>query len=202
MSGLFITLEGGEGAGKSTQIKALKTRLENSGKHVTVTREPGGSDGAEHVRRLLVEGDVHRWDPITETLLLFAARRDHMLKTIQPALDEGEWVLCDRFYDSTYAYQGYGHGLHTGFIDTVRAASIGSFTPYLTFILDVPVEIGLTRVAVQQRYERMDKAFHERLRQGYLDIARKEPQRCVVINAALPADAVEEAIWDVIKKRL
>lgn len=202
MSGLFITLEGGEGAGKTTQIQRLKMRLQDMGKTVSVTREPGGSMGAEAIRKLLVEGETHKWDALTETLLLFAARRDHLEKTIQPALDQGEWVLCDRFFDSTYAYQGYGLGLPLDVIDTIRTAAIGAFKPYLTFLLDVPVETGLARVTVQQRYERMDTLFHNNMRHGFLELAQKNSQRIVVIDASQPADMVEQAMWDVIKKRL
>lgn len=200
--GLFITLEGGEGAGKTTQIRRLQARLEKHGHSVIITREPGGSQGAEQIRKLLVEGETLRWDSITECLLLFAARRDHIKKTIAPALAAGQTVISDRFYDSTYAYQGFGQGLEREIIDAIRMASIGNFKPDMTLLLDLPVDIGLGRAAVQQRYERMGQNFHEKLRQGFLQLAAAEPERFTIINANNDVNAVEEAIWEAVKKRL
>ncbi|MBY0429416.1 MAG: dTMP kinase [Alphaproteobacteria bacterium] len=194
-NGRFITLEGGEGAGKTTQITRLKTRLENAGKKVITTREPGGSAGAEAIRKLLVEGDTHRWDSMTEALLLFAARRDHVEKVILPALQKGEWVISDRFYDSSVAYQGYGQGLPLATLDSLRKLSIGDLKPDMTFILDLPVEVGLKRAAVEQRYERMGIPFHEKLRAGFLEIAKAEPARVKVIDASGVVEAVENAIY-------
>lgn len=194
-TGRFITLEGGEGAGKTTQITRLKTRLEAAGKKVITTREPGGSAGAEAIRKLLVEGDTHRWDSMTEALLLFAARRDHVEKVIRPALEKGEWVISDRFYDSSVAYQGYGQGLPLATLDSLRKLSIGDLKPDVTLILDLPVDVGLKRAAVEQRYERMGIPFHEKLRAGFLEIAKAEPTRVKVIDASGTVDAVENAIY-------
>lgn len=208
----FVTLEGGEGAGKSTQITRLAQHLEACGIAVTTTREPGGSEGAEDIRRLLVEGTPGRWDGETEALLHFAARRDHLVRTIWPALADGSWVLCDRFADSTMAYQGYGHGLDRSVIDTLYRLAVGDFRPDLTLILDLPVETGLARAgarndaisdraAAEDRYERMDRAFHQRLRDGFLDIARREPARCVVIDAGRAADAIAADICAIVAAR-
>src|ERR1043166_7844182 len=146
--GKFITFEGGEGAGKSTQAGRLKARLEETGKRVVLTREPGGSEGAEAIRKLLVEGETHRWDALTEVFLLSAARRDHVLKTIRPALTRGQWVICDRFYDSTAAYQGYGQGVKLSVIDQLRRKAINRLQPDLTLLLDMPVETGLARAGI------------------------------------------------------
>lgn len=191
----FITLEGGEGAGKTTQIVRLKARLEAAGKKVVTTREPGGSAGAEAIRKLLVEGDTHRWDSMTEALLLFAARRDHVEKVILPAIRKGEWVISDRFYDSSVAYQGYGQGLPLATLNSLRKLSIGDLKPDITFILDLPVDVGLKRAAVEQRYERMGIPFHEKLRAGFLEIAKAEPARVKVIDASGAVEAVENAIY-------
>lgn len=193
--GTFITLEGGEGAGKTTQIARLKNRLEALGKKVITTREPGGSAGGEAIRKLLVEGDTHRWDALTEAMLLFAARRDHVEKVIAPALARGDWVISDRFYDSSTAYQGYGQGLELSKLDELRKLSIGELKPDVTFILDLPVEVGLKRAAVEQRYERMGTAFHEKLRQGFLTLAKAESGRIKVIDATQTVEVVENAIF-------
>ncbi|NDE90854.1 MAG: dTMP kinase [Alphaproteobacteria bacterium] len=200
--GIFITLEGGEGAGKTTQIQRLKNKLESAGKKVVTTREPGGSAGAEAIRKLLVEGDTHRWDPMTEAMLLYAARRDHVEKSVAPALARGEWVISDRFYDSSTAYQGYGQGLSLSILDELRKLSIGDLKPDVTFILDLPVEVGLKRAAVEQRYERMGIPFHEKLRQGFLAIAKAEPARVKLVDANQPVEAVETAIWKIIQETL
>ena len=203
--GKFITFEGGEGSGKSTQIQPLAGALTAAGIMVTVTREPGGAPGAEQIRTLLVNGDTGRWDPMSEALLHYAARREHLRHAILPALAEGRWVLCDRFADSTMAYQGYGHGLGRAVIAALHAAVVGDLAPDLTLILDLPVETGLARAASRggaDRYERMDRAFHQRLREGFLDIARREPARCAVIDAAAPADRVEAAIRTAVRDRL
>lgn len=204
--GRFITFEGGEGAGKSTQLKKLVEALTLAGIEVVSTREPGGSKGAEAIRALLVTGDVDRWDAETEALLHTAARRDHLARTVWPALERGAWVVCDRFADSTLAYQGYGHGLSVDFIRNLTRLAIGGFAPDLTLILDLPVEEGLKRAVgrggAEDRYERMGTAFHERLRQGFLDIARQEPDRCAVIDATQDADTVHQAILARVKSRL
>ena len=183
----FITLEGGEGAGKSTQARRLAAALRGAGLDIIETREPGGSPGAEEIRRLLTAGEPARWSPMAETLLHFAARADHVRRTIRPALAAGRWVCCDRFADSTMAYQGYGHGIDRDFIARLAVAVLGDLRPDLTLIFDLPVEQGLARAAArsghEDRYEKMDRNFHEALRRGFLDIAGQDPQRCVVIDA-------------------
>lgn len=197
--GAFITLEGGEGSGKSTQSRLLCAALAARGVAVTQTREPGGSPEAEAIRALLVEGATDRWDPMSEALLLFAARREHLRRTIEPALAAGSWVVCDRFGDSTVAYQGYAHGLGANTIETLAEIAIGRVKPDLTLILDLPVEIGLDRAKAREpgredRFERMGHAFHERLRQGFREIARQEPERCTVIDATQTIDAIHAEI--------
>jgi len=204
-AGKFITFEGGEGAGKSTQIKRLASALENSGLSVTSTREPGGSPGAETIRGLLLDTAAD-WDAPTEALLHFAARADHFTTRIAPALRNGDWVICDRFADSTRAYQGYGLGLSMEAIETLYRVALGEFAPDLTVILDVPVEIGMQRMNARDgdpdRYERMDIAFHERLRQGFLDIAGNNPDRCEVIDANADIEIVTARIFDCVARRL
>jgi len=206
--GRFITLEGGEGAGKTTQLRRLADALRADGHDVLSTREPGGSAGAEEIRALIVSGEPGRWDPVTEALLLYAARRDHLERTIRPALAAGRWVLCDRFADSTMAYQGYGHGLGRAAVEDLHRTAIGDFRPDLTLILDLPVETGLRRAAeragqgtAEDRFERMGRAFHQRLRDGFLDIARQDPDRCRVIDADRDADAVAADLIAAVRDR-
>ncbi|HUL10302.1 MAG TPA: dTMP kinase [Candidatus Acidoferrum sp.] len=204
--GRFITLEGGEGAGKSTQIKLLAARLRERGIDVVQTREPGGATGAERIRELLVKGDADRWTPIAETLLHYAARADHLDRTIRPALAAGRWVICDRFADSTTAYQGYGHGVSLDVIDSLFKAVVGETAPDLTVILDLPAEQGLQRATgragQENRYEQMAVDFHRRLRDGFLAIARRNPQRCAVIDASRALDAVQSDILAEVRRRL
>lgn len=204
--GRFVTLEGGEGAGKSTQLRLLAEAVRAVGVEVVTTREPGGAPGAEQIRGLLVNGAAARWDAMTEALLHFAARRDHLVKTVWPALEAGCWVLCDRFADSTRAYQGYGHGLDLAVIERLYADAVGSFAPDLTLILDLPVEAGLRRAAArgggEDRYEKMDLAFHRRLRDGFLAIGRAEPQRCLVIDADRTVTEVQHSIRVAVSERL
>jgi dTMP kinase len=206
MAGAFVTFEGGEGAGKSTNLRMLVDALEAAGKTVIATREPGGSEGAEEVRRLLVEGAVDRWDRVSEALLHYAARRDHVERLIRPALDRGDWVVSDRFADSTMAYQGYGHGLGRDRIESLHELVLGGLKPDLTLILDLPVEAGLDRAGsrgdAENRYERMADGFHQRLRDGFIDIARREPDRCVVIDATRSITTVQNAILNVVAERL
>ncbi len=203
--GKFITFEGGEGGGKSTQSKLLVEALTARGIKVIWTREPGGTEGAEAIRQLLVTGDVNRWDAVTETLLHLAARRDHVVKRIEPALAEGTWVICDRFIDSTMAYQGYGHALGRVYIDMLTRLAIGSLMPDLTFILDINPEEGIertvARAGVENRYEQMDTTFHQLLHQGFLAQAGHAPERCVVVNAAQPIEVLHQHIWDVVRER-
>lgn len=205
-SARFITFEGGEGAGKSTQLHRICTALEARGIAHIATREPGGSPGAEDIRKLLVEGEPGRWAPLTEALLMFAARADHVERTIRPALEDGRWVVCDRFTDSTYAYQGVARGLARETIRRIESVAIGDFKPDLTLVLDLPVEEGLRRAGArgpdESRFEKFDNGFHERLRQAFLDIARRSPDRCVVIDASGTADAVANSIWSIVAKRL
>lgn len=185
--GRFITLEGGEGAGKSTLAENLAAALTARGVMVVRTREPGGSAGADAIRALLVRGDAERWSVLSEALLLAAARNDHLERTIRPALASGAWVICDRYTDSTWAYQVAARGLDEGvFRDLLRL--IGAETPDLTLILDIKPETGLARSRGtglgEDRYERMDLAFHATVRQAFLDIALREPKRCAVLDAA------------------
>ena len=206
MTGCFVTFEGGEGSGKSTNLGILAEALEKIGHTVVTTREPGGSKGAEQVRRLLVEGTADRWDEVTEALLHCAARRDHVTRLIRPALDRGDWVISDRFADSTMAYQGYGHGLGRKMIEKLHRYTIGDLKPNLTLILDLPVETGLSRAGTrggdETRHERMDGGFHQRLRDGFLDIAARESDRCIVIDAAQEIDSVQQAIRQAVADRL
>jgi dTMP kinase len=197
----FVTFEGGEGGGKSTQLRLLAEALRKMGEAVVSTREPGGAPGAEEIRRLLVEGEIGRWPADAEALLHFAARAEHLAKVIRPALEQGRWVLCDRFADSTLAYQGYGQAQDLNWLRLLRAQIVGKTEPGLTLILDLPVEIGLGRVSEQQRYERMGRAFHERLHAGFLAIAKEEPDRCKVIDATRPIDAVAADVRAAVAKQ-
>jgi dTMP kinase len=204
-TGRFITLEGGEGTGKSTQVKRLAESLEARGFKVLTTREPGGSPGAEEIRKLMVEGEPGRWNPITETLLAYAARADHVARTIGPALKEGRWVISDRFTDSTYAYQGVGRGVERETIRRIDSAVLDDFAPDLTLVLDLDVETGLARAHAragsENRFEKFGTAFHERLRQAFLDIAKRNSDRCRVIDASGTEDAVAEQIFAAVAKR-
>jgi dTMP kinase len=204
--GRLITIEGGEGVGKSTQAALLVAALERAGIAVRATREPGGSPGGEAVRRLLLEGDGERWDAVAEALLLVAARRDHVLRVIRPALEQGSWVVCDRFADSTTAYQGYGKRVALTDLAALHRLALGDFVPDLTVILDLPAEEGLARAAARpgagDRFESLDPAFHKRLREGFRRIAAAEPARCALIDASLPAAAVHRAVLDAVGQRL
>jgi dTMP kinase len=205
MTGRFITLEGGEGTGKSTQIKRLAASLEAKGINVLATREPGGSPGAEEIRRLMVEGEPGRWDAITETLLAYAARADHVARTIGPALVAGRWVISDRFSDSTFAYQGVGRGVPRETIRRIDSAVLDDFAPDLTLVLDLDVTTGLQRAMArpgsENRFEKFGADFHEKLRQAFLDIAKRHPERCRVIDAAGSQDEVAEAILAAVSRR-
>jgi dTMP kinase len=202
----FITLEGGEGAGKSTQVARLKEWIEARGHRCIATREPGGAPGAEMVRKLLVEGPAERWDGVTEALLHFAARREHLRATVLPAIASGTWVVSDRFADSTMAYQGYGHGIDRAMLGALYDMTVGDFRPDLTLILDLPVEAGLARAAARRgketRYESLPVDFHERVRAGFLEIAAADPERCVVIDASAGIDDIARSIADALTARL
>ena len=204
--GRFITFEGGEGTGKSTQVARLVERLRGRALEVVQTREPGGSAGAEDIRAIALNGDANRWSPMTETLLMFAARSDHLERTIRPALEAGRWVVCDRFADSSRAYQGVGGGTPAAFIEALDAAIVGATQPDLTLIFDLPVRIGLERAfgrgLFETRFESKGLEFHERLRRGFLDIAVRHPGRCVVIDADGDQETVEARVWAAIKARL
>ncbi|HEY4265521.1 MAG TPA: dTMP kinase [Micropepsaceae bacterium] len=204
--GKFISLEGGEGAGKSTQAKLLRSALEARGHSVLLTREPGGSPGAEEIRKLLVEGEPERWTPLGETLLFLAARADHVTRAIAPALASGAWVISDRFADSTVVYQGIARGLGMARVRALQMAALGDFMPDLTLVLDVNPQDGLARAgargAAENRFERFDDAFHRRLRDGFLAIAAEAPQRCAILDAAGTVDAVAAKIWNIVAERL
>jgi dTMP kinase len=204
--GRFITFEGGEGAGKSTQLQRLAARLAVGGQEVVATREPGGSPGAEAIRELVLKGSADRWSPVTETLLMYAARRDHVERVIRPALARGAWVVCDRFADSTRAYQGAAGGTDPGLIAALETYILEATRPDLTLIFDLPVAVGLERAHVragaEMRFESKGQAFHERLREGFLAIAKAEPERCAVIDATGPLNEVEERVWAAVEARL
>jgi dTMP kinase len=204
--GRFITFEGGEGAGKSTQLKRLVARLQGQGAEVVATREPGGSPGAESIRELVLNGAADRWSPVTETLLMYAARRDHIERVIRPGLDRGAFVVCDRFADSTRAYQGAAGGTAPELIAALETYILEETRPDLTLIFDLPTDVGLARAHAragsEMRFESKGMAFHERLRQGFLEIARAEPERCAVIDAAGGVEVVEAAVWAAVSDRL
>jgi dTMP kinase len=203
MRGRFITLEGGEGAGKSTQAVLLAEALTARGLPVLRTREPGGAPGAEVLRELLLGGSV-AWSAPAETLLHFAARAEHVERTIRPALDAGIWVVCDRFYDSTMAYQGYGLGADRGVIATLTG--LVGVHPDLTIVLDVSAAVAdarrTQRGGADDRYERLDAAFHARVNQGFREIATRAPERCMVLSAEGDANEVREAIMHALDTRL
>ena len=203
--GLFVTLEGIDGSGKSTQARRLAGALTAEGRDVLLTREPGGSPGAEEIRRLLVEGDPDRWSGETETLLFTAARRDHVEKTIRPALAAGRIVVSDRFADSTRVYQGAARGELRGFVDRLHDMAIG-LEPDLTLIVDMDAEAalarGLARNSGEDRFEDLGAAFQARLRDGFRALAAEFPARCTLIDGARPEDAVAADILAAVRARL
>lgn len=208
--GRFITLEGGEGSGKTTQIKKLAAFLEGRGVDVVVTREPGGTPDAEKIRDLLVRRDGGDWSPMTECLLMFASRVQHVETLIMPALAVGKYVISDRFADSSRAYQAYGRGLPLDTVEQINRVSLGDFRPDLTFILDLPVEAGLARsgkrlaaeASAEDKFEGLGLEFHQRLRRGYLDIAAQEPQRCIVIDANRDIEDVAKDLQQQVLEKL
>jgi dTMP kinase len=206
MSGRFITFEGGEGAGKSYQSRLLVEKLKNKGITSILTREPGGTPGGEEIRNLLVKGSVDRWSPMTETMLFYAARADHLERVVRPALDNGWWVICDRFHDSTRAYQGAGGGVEGKFLSVLDEVVINGTVPERTIILDAPVSVGLERTlnregnsAKERRFESNSLVFHNKLRDGFLKIADEHPDRCRVIDATLSKNEVAALVWNNIK---
>lgn len=203
--GRFITFEGGEGAGKSTQVRMLVSRLNAAGRKVIATREPGGSPGAEAIRKLLVEGTTDRWAPLPETLLFLAARSDHVASVIEPALAAGDWVICDRFSDSTLVYQGVVRGLGIERVQRLQQLTV-TLIPNLTFVLDIDPREGLSRTqgraAGEDRFEKFGADFHLRLRDAFLSIAKSEPDRCIVVDSSRPPDIVAAEIWRTVETRL
>lgn len=208
LRGRFITFEGGEGSGKSTQIRKLAERLGAAKLRAIVTREPGGSPGAEIIRHLVLSGMGKLLGPEAETLLFAAARDDHVRTVILPALNQGIWVLCDRFFDSTRAYQGQLGQVSPELVNALQRVTIGDLKPDLTFILDVPVEVGLQRAAVRRgsatadRFEAEGIKFHQDLRDAYRRIAAEDPARCVLIDATADPDTVAARIWSALREHL
>jgi dTMP kinase len=209
--GKFITFEGGEGGGKTTQAKLLAERLRKAGHEVLQTREPGGTPRAEAIREVLLSGKAKRFGPLGETVLFYAARESHLELTIRPVLRRGGWVVCDRFSDSTRAYQGAAGGVPLSVIDVLETAVVGPTQPDLTIIFDLPPETGLKRAAGRSqdesgakgpdRFETMNLAFHRSLREEFLAIAEAEPERCVVVDASKDELHVAEDVWAIVKKR-
>lgn len=210
MAGRFITFEGGEGAGKSTQIRRLASRLARTGVSIAVTREPGGTPSAETIRRVILSGLVRPLGAEAEAVLFAAARADHVDRLIRPALAAGEWVLCDRFIDSTRVYQGAIGGVPARVLDTLERIAVGPTRPDLTLVLDVPVAVGLRRLSARlsatgdrpDRFESDGIALHERRRQAYLEIAARQANRCVVVDAARNEETVADEIWSTVTARL
>lgn len=207
MTGMFITFEGGEGSGKTTQIRLLADHLHAQGRDVVVTREPGGTPEAEKIRELIVRRDGGGWSPWSECLLFFAARAHHVENLIKPALAEGKIVLCDRFVDSTIVYQGIGKGVDRDKLTHLYEDTLGDFAPDMTFILDIPVDIGLKRAAVRQegvhiqedRFEKLGTDFHGKIRHGFLDIASKYPKRCKVIDATKSVEEIAHEVSSTVR---
>jgi dTMP kinase len=201
--GKFITFEGGEGAGKSTQAKRLAERLESKGIATLVTREPGGTALGEDIRGLILKDRPQ--DPLTELLLFAAARAEHMTAVIRPALDEGTWVISDRFIDSTRVYQGKLYAIEPDLITLLERYTVGHDLPDLTLILDLPPEAGLERAAGRgtlSRYDAERIETHETLRQGFLEVAEAEPKRCILIDGSLPVVSVATAVWEAVHQKL
>ncbi len=206
--GRFITFEGGEGSGKSTQAGILANRLARAGRKVFATREPGGSPAAEEIREALLSGHVSQFGPFAEAVMFAVARADHIENAIGEALIEGKWVVCDRFFDSTRAYQGTTAGVPRGLINALERVTVGNLTPDITFILDISPEQGLARAAERRnggapdRFESQELMLHESIRRAFLEIAEEEPGRCVVIDASQPEAMVAEDVWEVVLQRL
>ena len=207
--GRFITFEGGEGSGKSTQAGILANRLARAGRPVFATREPGGSPAAEEIREALLSGQVWQMGPFAEAVMFSVARADHVDYALRDALQQGKWVVCDRFVDSTRAYQGATAGVPRGLINALERLTIGALSPDVTFILDIPAEEGLGRAraraedgAEPDRFEGQELMLHERVRRAFLDIADEEPGRCIVVDASQPEAMVAEDVWEAVLQRL
>lgn len=205
MAGQFITFEGGEGSGKSSQINILKSKLIDKGIDVVCTREPGGTPSAEILRELVTTGEVNKWEPMTEALLMFASRYEHTKNLIIPSLENGKWVLCDRFYHSTYAYQGLGHGLGLEAMEALKKISIGEIEPDLVFFLDIDPMEGIKRTmgrhTNEDRFEKMDISFHTKLRNAFLGFSKTYSENSVVINASQEINKISDIIFEEIEKR-
>ena len=205
--GRFITFEGGEGVGKSTQIKLLQTHLERLGHKTIVTRNPGGTAGGQLIRELVLKGDVGRWTAMTEVLLMTADRAQHVEELILPSHEQGVWVLCDRFYDSSIVYQGAARGVGVDKVKELQKLALGDIKPDLTILMDMDVDKGLGRAVAREgasadaedRFERMDRSLHETIRQTYLTLARKEQDRFEVVDADNSVEAIEALIWQTLK---
>ncbi len=212
--GIFITFEGGEGSGKTTQVNHLARFLTEKGHKVVTTREPGGTPEGEKIRDLLVQRQGGEWTPLAECLLLFAARAMHVEKVIMPALKKGKIVISDRFTDSTRAYQGYGHGFPLETIEALNTMVLGDFQPDLTLLLDIDTTAGIARSGrriaaetlhikqTEDRFENMEAGFHERLRRGFLEISKKNPDRFLILDASVPADQIAKKIQDIALQRI
>ncbi|MCP2680409.1 dTMP kinase [Maricaulaceae bacterium NA33B04] len=206
MRGKFITLEGGEGAGKSTLARGLAEHLRGQGLEVVVTREPGGTSNAEAIRELLVGGDVNRWSPIGEALLLYAAREDHVRTLIEPALEAGKWVISDRFADSTLAYQSAAGGLKRETVEALHQLALDGYQPDLTLVVDLDPKVGLERTIARgegaTRFELQSSEFHNALRAEFVAIANREPERCAVLDGSLDADSLRSEALKLVSERL
>lgn len=207
MQGHFITFEGVEGSGKTSVIQALARHLQSKGIPYITTREPGGSTGAEEIRNIILKGKTNRWDSITELLLMFASRRDHYVRTIKPALEAGKFVICDRFADSSFAIQGYAHGIDIKHIEYLYKLCVGDFKPDTTIILDIKAQSGLSRTKSrisldpEDRFEKFGVTFHNKVREGFLKIAENDPERCVIVDASHPLHIVQEKVIEIISNK-
>ena len=206
MNNLFITFEGGDGSGKSTQVNLLKDYLDNLNFETIKTREPGGTPSAEILRGLLTTGEVEKWTPMSEALLMWASRYEHLIQVIEPALNSGKNVICDRFYDSTYAYQGVAHNLGIDKMEKLKKIIIGEIEPDVTFVLDIDPKVGLKRSLNrsnhENRFESYNIDFHSNIRSAFLEIAKKNKDRCVVVDASLNEQEINNLIINVIDNRI
>ena len=202
MNNLFITFEGGDGSGKSTQVNLLKDYLDNLNFETIKTREPGGTPSAEILRDLLTTGEVEKWTPMSEALLMWASRYEHLIQVIEPALNSGKNVICDRFYDSTYAYQGVAHNLGIDKMEKLKKIIIGDIEPDVTFVLDIDPKVGLKRSLdrynEENRFENYDIDFHNNIRNAFLEIAKKNKDRCVIVDASLNEQEINNLIINVV----